>query len=124
MELRNVRYLIFKKCASSAKIIKYNMKTLGFNLYDIPDNGKFDEFVIEQVKKGSKWETVTIKKNVVSAEHYLRSIYHAVAAGDRKNKAYTSYGYIVVRATGISPTKKHRTIFEYWPTVDHRSPKF
>lgn len=101
---------------------KYNMKTLKFSPYDIPDNGKFDEFVIKYKKVGSKWVLSKFEHSVVSDAYYAKSMAHGRAAKERIETAYTSYGHIGVRVTSISPAKTAKTVYEYWPVPDHRGP--
>ena len=80
-----------------------------------------------QVKKGSKWVTTEREINNLTAQQYRNSCgeetmkwFNSVFGPGtfRRTKNYTSEGYIVVKATSISPSKDERSVSYYYPVQE------
>ena len=79
----------------------------------------------DQVKKGSKWVTVSTEVEDFTEKQY-RGItsddwmhhYNNLGGSYKRYKNFTSEGYIVVKIINVSPNRKERSVVYLYPSYD------
>ncbi len=104
---------------------------IGFYAGDIPSNAKIYEISIEQIKVGSKWQTVKVKGSTITKEYYLNTVsndtlkwFRAIGGTEVRKTNFTPYGVIATQLNSTDPTKTNRHIREYYFKGQEDSYKF
>lgn len=69
-------------------------------------------------KQGSKWivdDTVNYTMNEERVNNIIgaKTFFTNLGGYERHDKAYTAYGYRVVRVTSINPNKDYKSVYEF-----------